>query len=188
MEKSFLFTDVTNPTWLVYVAFLVIAGFFRFSRFLTIRNLDLTLLLLLSTAIVVAGVYRDKVWVPPVPVEGSLSMSEPDDGPPSDATSVTSTELATDKNDSTGQFDKTSSGAATDSDAAKEPGNKDSAVTSADASNSDLSSSDSSAETAKTVAIKDPQQLPSGELGSGPRSHPIYTWASIALMGLTRLA
>ena len=49
MEKSFLFV----------VAFLVIAVFFRFGRILTIRNLDLTLLLLLSTAIVIAGDYRD---------------------------------------------------------------------------------------------------------------------------------
>ena len=171
MEKSFLFTDVTNPTWLVYVAFLVIAVFFRFSRFLTIRNLDLTLLLLLSTAIVVAGVYRDKVWVPPVGLEGSPAMSEPGDGPPSDANSVASTELATDKSDSRGQLDETSSGAATDSDAAKKPDNQNSAGT--------------SAENAKSVAIKDPQQLPSEDSDSGPRSHPIYTWASIALMGLT---
>ena len=59
MEKSFLFTDVTNPTWLAYVAFLIIAVYFRFSRILTIRNLDLALLLLLSSAIVVTGVYRD---------------------------------------------------------------------------------------------------------------------------------
>ena len=185
MEKSFLFTDVTNPTWLVYVAFLVIAVFFRFSRFLTIRNLDLTLLLLLSTAIVVAGVYRDKVWVPTVAVEDSLSLSEPGDGPPSDATSVTSTVLATVKSNSTDQFVETSSDAATDSDAAKNPDNQAAAVISAEASITDLSASDSSEANTKSVAINDPQQLPSVDLGNGPRSHPIYTWASIALMGLT---
>ena len=185
MEKSFLFTDVTNPTWLVYVAFLVIAVFFRFSRFLTIRNLDLTLLLLLSTAIVVAGVYRDKVWVPPVAVEDSASPSEPGDGPPSAATSVTSTELATENSASPGPFGQTSSDAATDADAAKQPDNQASAVISADASIGDLPSSDSSDANAKSVAVNDPQQLPSVDLGNGPRSHPIYTWASIALMGLT---
>lgn len=59
MEKSFLFVDVTNPTWLVYVGLLVFAVFFRFTRILTVRNLDLTLLLLLSTALVVTAVYRD---------------------------------------------------------------------------------------------------------------------------------
>jgi len=67
MEKSFLFVDVTNPTWLAYVAFLVVAVYFRFSRILTIRNLDLTLLLLLSTAIVVTGVFRNAPVEKPAP-------------------------------------------------------------------------------------------------------------------------
>lgn len=58
MEKPFLFVDVTNPTWLAYVAFLVIAVYFRFTRLFTVRNLDLILLLTLSTAIVVEVVSR----------------------------------------------------------------------------------------------------------------------------------
>lgn len=58
MGNLFLFVDVTNPTWLVYVALLVVAVYFRFSRIFTIRNLDLALLLLISTAIVVTGDYR----------------------------------------------------------------------------------------------------------------------------------
>ena len=83
MEKSFLFVDVTNPTWLAYVAFLVIAVFFRFGRILTIRNLDLTLLLLLSTAIVVAGVYRNAPFERPQDPPGSsekvLATTLPDE-------------------------------------------------------------------------------------------------------------
>ena len=83
MEKSFLFVYVTNPTWLAYVAFLVIAVFFRFGRILTIRNLDLTLLLLLSTAIVVAGVYRNAPFERPQDPPGSsekvLATTLPDE-------------------------------------------------------------------------------------------------------------
>lgn len=59
MGKMFLFVDVTNPTWLVYVALLVVAVYFRFTRIFTIRNLDLALLLLISTATVFTGEYRD---------------------------------------------------------------------------------------------------------------------------------
>ena len=197
MEKSFLFTDVTNPTWLAYVAFLVIAVFFRFSRFLSIRNLDVTLLLLLSTAIVVAGVYRDKVWVPPAAVDGSPSFAEPDlsftepgllvpeDIPPSDATSVTSEELSPEKSDSAGKLVTTSSVAAADSGAAVQPGNPVALDDLVAGSAMNPSSSDSTAEKSKSVTLKDPQLQPNEDLGNGPLSHPIYTWASIALMGLT---
>ncbi len=59
MEKSFLFVELASPTWLVYVGLLVFAVYFRFTRILTVRNLDLTLLLLLSTALVVTAEYRD---------------------------------------------------------------------------------------------------------------------------------
>ncbi len=71
MEKSFLFVDVANPTWLVYVGLLVFAVFFRFTRILTVRNLDLTLLLLLSTALVVTAEFRDA----PVPKADVAAMS-----------------------------------------------------------------------------------------------------------------
>ncbi len=55
MEQHFPFVNVSNPTWLVYVAVLVIAVFFRFSRLFTVRNLDVLLILLLSTSLVVAS-------------------------------------------------------------------------------------------------------------------------------------
>ena len=56
MEHELLFfTDVAHPTWLLYVAILFVAVFFRFSRWLSVRNLDLILLLSLSTALVVAA-------------------------------------------------------------------------------------------------------------------------------------
>ncbi len=59
MEKPFLFVDIRSPTWSAYVAFLVIAVFFRFTRVGTIRNLDLILLLLLSSTIVFYSVQRE---------------------------------------------------------------------------------------------------------------------------------
>ncbi len=191
MEKSFLFTDVTNPTWLAYVAFLVIAVFFRFSRFLTIRNLDLTLLLLLSTAIVVAGVYRDKEWIPPV--DGGSSVSEPTVGPPESATSVTSNDAALDGIDSASQLGENSSDTPADSDASKKPDsefaktadNQNTAVASVEASASDPLPNNPSDDNSKSGAMGNSRGLPSQDLSGGPRSHPIYTWASIALMGLT---
>ncbi|MCA9083240.1 MAG: hypothetical protein KDA81_04250 [Planctomycetaceae bacterium] len=54
-HDQFLFVIVESPTWLLYVSLLLIAVFFRFSRVLTVRNLDLSLLLLLSTALVVSA-------------------------------------------------------------------------------------------------------------------------------------
>ena len=186
MEKSFLFTDVTNPTWLAYVAFLVIAVFFRFSRFLTIRNLDLTLLLLLSTAIVVAGVYRDKVWVPPVVLEDPAPLLEPNLSdasyiPTSDATSETSKESPSENGKSNGSSVATLSSAGTSESATSaEPDLQIAPVDSVGAS-----SGTSTAETLKSVALGDTQLQPSQDSVNLPRWHPIYTWASIALMALT---
>ena len=57
-HNQFLFVTVESPTWLLYVSLLVIAVFFRFSRLLSVRNLDLVFLLLLSTALVVAAATR----------------------------------------------------------------------------------------------------------------------------------
>jgi hypothetical protein len=206
MEKSFLFTDVTNPTWLAYVAFLVIAVFFRFSRFLSIRNLDVTLLLLLSTAIVVAGVYRDKVWVPPVAPEGSTTLAEPNpeqpelspsdslpsdqpvanvapasEIPAADAIPGTSEGLAPEKADSASLLVATSAGDAADSDSAAGP--DDVAVISEFSNNP--SGGDSAVENSKAAVLTDPQLQSNEGSAIEARSHPIYTWASVALMGLT---
>lgn len=57
-HNQFLFVTVESPTWLLYVSLLVIAVFFRFSRLLSVRNLDLLILLLLSTALVVTAATR----------------------------------------------------------------------------------------------------------------------------------
>ena len=52
MDIPFLYVDVAHPTWLFYAALLVLAVFFRFSRLLSVRNLDVSLVLALSAALV----------------------------------------------------------------------------------------------------------------------------------------
>lgn len=61
-EGSFLMDDtipffvrIDSPTWLLYVSLLLVAVFFRFSRLISVRNLDLLLLLTLSTALVITA-------------------------------------------------------------------------------------------------------------------------------------
>ena len=50
---TFPLAPVADLPWLLYASLLVIAVYFRFSRALTIRNLDLTLVLLIASAVVV---------------------------------------------------------------------------------------------------------------------------------------
>lgn len=57
-HDQFLFVNVQSPQWLLYVSVLLTAVFFRFSRLLAVRNLDLLLLLSLSTALVVSAANR----------------------------------------------------------------------------------------------------------------------------------
>lgn len=73
MEKQFLFVDVANPTWLVYVSVLVLAVFFRFSRLFSVRNLDVLLILMLSTSLVTASAWKS---VPPPELAGKTGVSQ----------------------------------------------------------------------------------------------------------------
>ncbi len=57
-HDQFLFVRIESPQWLLYVSVLLTAVFFRFSRLLAVRNLDLVLLLSLSTALVVSAASR----------------------------------------------------------------------------------------------------------------------------------
>ncbi len=57
MDIPFLYVDVAHPTWLFYAALLVFAVFFRFSRLISVRNLDLLLILCISTALVLTGTW-----------------------------------------------------------------------------------------------------------------------------------
>ena len=57
MDIPFLYVDVGHPTWLFYAALLIFAVFFRFSRLVSVRNLDLSLILCISTALVLTGTW-----------------------------------------------------------------------------------------------------------------------------------
>lgn len=50
-NRAFLSMDLSDPTWWAYVGLLILAVYFRFSRFFSIRNLDLLLLIGLSTSL-----------------------------------------------------------------------------------------------------------------------------------------
>ncbi|MFO1003853.1 MAG: hypothetical protein U0936_26275 [Planctomycetaceae bacterium] len=183
MEKSFLFTDVTNPTWLAYVAFLVIAVFFRFSRVLTIRNLDLTLLLLLSTAIVVSGVYRDKAWVVPSKEDTAQSAAMSEESPANDETaanSVTEAPLQTTAADTApSEMTATPEPAAAIVESSSEPSASLSvAEGSANKLPGEITSSDGVVASPPTTSENSDKE---------PVQHPIYIWSSVTLMALTIL-
>jgi len=59
MDTQFPLAPVADLPWLAYASLLVIAVYFRFSRALTIRNLDLILTLLIAAAVVASGHFRD---------------------------------------------------------------------------------------------------------------------------------
>ena len=62
MDTQFPLAPVADLPWLAYASLLVIAVYFRFSRALTIRNLDLLLTLLIAAAVVVSSHFRDVPW------------------------------------------------------------------------------------------------------------------------------
>lgn len=62
MDTQFPLAPVADLPWLAYASLLVIAVYFRFSRALTIRNLDLLLILLIAAAVVVASHFRDQPY------------------------------------------------------------------------------------------------------------------------------
>lgn len=49
--RTFLSADLSDPTWWAYVGLLIVAVYFRFSRIFSVRNLDLLLLIGLSTSL-----------------------------------------------------------------------------------------------------------------------------------------
>ena len=75
--QLFPLAPVADLPWLAYASLLVVAVYFRFSRALTIRNLDLVLVLLIAAAVVIFSHYRDipypdaKDESPPAAVKGA---------------------------------------------------------------------------------------------------------------------
>ncbi len=61
-DRPFLSMDISNPTWWAYVALLIVAVYFRFSRVFSVRNFDLILLILLSTSLTATVSWKDRSW------------------------------------------------------------------------------------------------------------------------------
>lgn len=81
MDIPFLHVDVTHPAWLFYAALLVLAVFFRFSRLISVRNLDLLLILAISTTLILTATWPSTADVSTQSVAseavGSLSRYSP---------------------------------------------------------------------------------------------------------------
>ena len=78
MDTQFPLAPVSDLPWLAYASLLVIAVYFRFSRALTIRNLDLILTLLIAAAVVVSSHFRDAAYSsdPDKSVAAALNATE----------------------------------------------------------------------------------------------------------------
>lgn len=81
MDTQFPLAPVADLPWLAYASLLVIAVYFRFSRALTIRNLDLILILLIAAAVVVYSHFRDVPYFAEVVESVSLATAETDVSP-----------------------------------------------------------------------------------------------------------
>ena len=83
MNTQFPLAPVADLPWLAYASLLVIAVYFRFSRALTIRNLDLLLTLLIAAAVVINSHYRNVPYPPAADVSVSVAelLPQPENGP-----------------------------------------------------------------------------------------------------------
>lgn len=88
MGNQFPLAPVADIPWLLYASLLVIAVYFRFSRVLMIRNLDLILTLLIATAVVVSSQYRNAPWDATAIAKGSETATA--DGSPGDSSETSS--------------------------------------------------------------------------------------------------
>ena len=82
--RFFPLAPVADIPWVVYVSLLIIAVYFRFSRVLMIRNLDLVLTLLIAAAVVVSSHYRNSPSfedAEPAAEEAVQAASNPCGGP-----------------------------------------------------------------------------------------------------------
>ena len=75
---TFPLAPVADLPWLLYASLLVIAVYFRFSRALTIRNLDLTLVLLIASAVVVYSHFGEVTYFVDADKSVSGGMNEQD--------------------------------------------------------------------------------------------------------------
>ncbi len=98
---AFPFVNVRDSTWLLYVAVLVVAIYFRFTRVFTIRNLDLLLLLLISTTSILIVEYKDKIYIAADPAPAASDLSESATGSELAASSGVTTDSSPKPDDAT---------------------------------------------------------------------------------------
>ncbi|MCA9035457.1 MAG: hypothetical protein KDA91_10010 [Planctomycetaceae bacterium] len=182
MEKQFLFVDVANPTWLVYLAVLVIAVFFRFSRLFTVRNLDLVMVLALSASLVVASEWKSQTKsVPANPYQqtaispASIEAQQPD--------SADSNVLLTSADGTLHP-----SGAESVSLPSAREENAESGKIESDHANDAAAKRDGSVTPEREIAVPAGlnQTEPQHERRS-PQFHPVYHWSSAVLLVLSVL-
>lgn len=167
MEPQFPLAPVADLPWLAYASLLVIAVYFRFSRALTIRNLDLILTLLIAAAVVVSTHFRDETYIANAEVsvdDASIASNEQNSASiqPNPAGEIVSTNAE---------------------DASKSPGPTEPApeFTNVASESSQVISPTSNGE-------RSTDTLPTVEANStADVRHPMYTWSSLALVVLAVL-
>ncbi len=164
MEPLFPFAPVADLPWLGYASLLVIAVYFRFSRALTIRNLDLILTLLIAAAVVVSTHFRDEAYI--AKVADSVDDASSDQSPSSNQPNPVS-EIGGKRAEVTSE----SSGPTEVPPEAKEAPSESNHIIKS-SSNDELS-----AEMLSTVEVSSTPDL----------RHPFYVWSSLALVVLAVL-
>lgn len=163
METLFPLAPVADLPWLAYASLLVMAVYFRFSRALTIRNVDLILTLFIAAAVVVSTHFRDETYVAVVKVSGHHAS------------------LASSDHDSD-NIPALSSSAVADEDS-KSPGPSEQANGDIDTS---AAPSALNTTTSNGLPSSDAGQTIEGHTTTDTR-HPMYTWSTLALIVLAVL-
>lgn len=164
METQFPLAPVADLPWLAYASLLVIAVYFRFSRALTIRNLDLILTLLIAAAVVVSTHFRDETYIAAAAVPVHDAPNEQDS--------------ASIQTNSPGEVLPAPAG-----EDSKSPGSSEPA---AEVKNVSSKSGAAISATSNGEPTADASQNVEANLTTHIR-HPMYTWSSLALVVLAVL-
>ena len=178
MDTQFPLAPVADLPWLAYASLLVIAVYFRFSRALTIRNLDLILILLIAAAVVVYSDFRDVPYVVDADESVPTSMNELD----APSSSVSSQELT--RESTSNAVVKVPALHVTTDVAVVSETNRNEATTSIPAESAGV------AVNVTELPVTEPfvEALPPFDVRPIVQAdHPLHTWSSMALIALAVL-
>lgn len=199
MDRGFPFVQVVDPTWLLYVAVLVIAVYFRFTRVFTIRNLDLILLLLIATASALIAGYKDQVYLPTVAETSLEESAEPSDSTdqarqkskaglpettesPKDVPSASaSTVESTSAENTAAATPPTTDSASSDASTAVVQATSDQEKSPATPEDANVKEGAASTEEVSAAEESDSNAVPV------PQKHPVFVWSSAILLILSIL-